>query len=71
MAPVIDYEVIRSAALLGEGILWDSRREALWWTDIQGKALHRYAWSSASTKTIHTSERLGSFGLVAGSEQLI
>lgn len=24
---------------LGEGILWDSRRQVLWWTDIQGRRL--------------------------------
>ena len=71
MSSVVDYEVIRAAALLGEGVLWDSRREALWWTDIQGKALHRYAWSGADTKIIRTAERLGSFGLVSGSERLI
>lgn len=71
MPSVRNYEVIRAAALLGEGILWDSRREALWWTDIQGKALHQYAWSSARTKTVRTTERLGSFGLVADSDRLI
>lgn len=71
MHSVIDYEVIRTAALLGEGVLWDPRRGSLWWTDIQGKALHSYAWSNGNTRTVRTAERLGSFGLVANSDRLI
>ena len=71
MAAVASYEVIRAGALLGEGVLWDWRRDELWWTDIQGKTLHRYAWSSSCTQVVATTERLASFGLVAGSERLI
>ena len=57
--------------ILGEGILWDSRRQLLWWTDIQGRRLHRYDWASRALELIDTPERIGSFGLVAGSERLI
>lgn len=28
--------------MLGEGILWDERQQALLWIDIEGKKLHRY-----------------------------
>ena len=56
---------------LGEGILWDSRRQVLWWTDIQGRRLYRHDLMRASTQILDTPERVGSFGLVAGSERLI
>ena len=57
--------------VLGEGILWDSRRHVLWWTDIQTRRLHRHHWAMGTTQILETPERVGSFGLVAGSEQLI
>jgi L-arabinonolactonase len=57
--------------VLGEGILWDSRRHVLWWTDIQSRRLYRHDWIRASTQILNTPERVGSFGLVAGSERLI
>jgi sugar lactone lactonase YvrE len=56
---------------LGEGILWDSRRQVLWWTDIQGRRLYRHDWVRADTRILDMPERVGSFGLVAGSERLI
>jgi sugar lactone lactonase YvrE len=56
---------------LGEGILWDSRRQVLWWTDIQRRRLYRHDWMRVNTQILDTPERVGSFGLVAGSERLI
>jgi L-arabinonolactonase len=64
-------EIIPAGNTLGEGILWDSRREVLWWTDIQRRRLHRYYPGSGAMQTLDTPERVGSFGLVAGSEELI
>jgi L-arabinonolactonase len=57
--------------VLGEGILWDSRRQVLWWTDIQSRRLYRHDWARAHTQILDTPERVGSFGLVADSERLI
>jgi sugar lactone lactonase YvrE len=57
--------------LLGEGILWDSHRQRLWWTDIQGRRLFRYDWALGHTHTLEMPERLASFGLTARSERLI
>jgi L-arabinonolactonase len=57
--------------VLGEGILWDSRRQVLWWTDIQSRRLYRHDWQRAKHQVLDTPERVGSFGLVAGSERLI
>ncbi|MDB6160594.1 MAG: gluconolaconase [Gammaproteobacteria bacterium] len=56
---------------LGEGILWDSRRQVLWWTDIESRRLYRHDWLRAHTQILDTPERVGSFGLVEGSERLI
>jgi L-arabinonolactonase len=64
-------EILRVGALLGEGILWDSRRQRLWWTDIHGKRLHRYDWATRALGALEAPDRIGSFGLIAGSESLI
>lgn len=34
--------VLNAKATLGEGALWDARRERLWWVDIMGERLHRF-----------------------------
>lgn len=39
-----------SADLVGESPLWDMDRDALWWVDIQGKALHRLDVSSGRSQ---------------------
>lgn len=57
--------------ILGEGILWDARRQRLWWTDIQTRQLYWFDWAPGETHKLPTLERLTSFGLVAVSERLI
>jgi L-arabinonolactonase len=69
--PLTPIDILKVENILGEGILWDSRRGTLWWTDIQGRRLHRYDWSRRSLELLDTPERIGSFGLVAGSNRLI
>src|ERR1700733_11926838 len=64
-------DILGSRNIVGEGILWDSRRELLWWTDIQGRELYRYDLARSSMQVLDTPERVGSFGLVAHSERLI
>jgi L-arabinonolactonase len=64
-------DILGCRNIVGEGILWDSRRELLWWTDIQGWELYRYDWAQASMEVLDTPERVGSFGFVAGSDRLI
>jgi sugar lactone lactonase YvrE len=71
MSTLTSFDVVSAGNILGEGILWDSRREVLWWTDIQGSKLHRYDWARGALQTLATPERVGSFGLVAGSDHLI
>ena len=68
LAPIA---ILPVSTLLGEGILWDSRRQRLWWTDIQGRRLFRYDWARGDIHRLEMPERVGSFGLAAGSERLI
>jgi L-arabinonolactonase len=71
MAMLTPIDIFKVGNIVGEGILWDSRRALLWWTDVQGRQLHRYDWTRGSLQIFDTPERVGSFGLVAGSDRLI
>jgi L-arabinonolactonase len=71
MATLKPIEILNVSNILGEGILWDSRRAVLWWTDIPGQRLHRYDWVHGTMQIFDTPERVGSFGLVEASEKLI
>ena len=56
---------------LGEGVLWDHRSQTVWWTDINGRRVHRLAWPSMTLRTAATPERLAAFSLIEGDEQRI
>ena len=56
---------------LGEGVIWDARRQTVWWTDIQRCQLYRYHVDSDRLESWSTPERLACFATVAGSEDLI
>jgi L-arabinonolactonase len=71
MGALTPFHIHAVGNILGEGILWDARRKALWWTDIQARRLHRYDWAGNRMQLLDTPERVGSFGLVAGSDELI
>ena len=71
MSTLTPIDILSVGNILGEGILWDSRREVLWWTDIQGRRLHRYEWTHGAMQIVDTPDRVGSFGLVEASENLI
>ena len=64
-------DIIPAGDITGEGVLWDWRRQALWWTDIQRSRLYRYDWATRERALLPAPERIGSFGLVADSTQLI
>ena len=64
-------KIIRVGNTLGEGITWDTRSQCVWWTDIQDRFLYRYNWKSESLDRYPTPERLCSFGVVEGSDELI
>ena len=44
-------DILAARNIVGEGILWDSRRQLLWWTDIQGRELYRYDWARSSMQS--------------------
>jgi L-arabinonolactonase len=52
------------ANVLGEGVLWNVREQAFYWTDILGRKL--YCYHPATDRLTHwnTSERLCSFGFI-------
>ena len=58
-------ETIEVGDALGEGVLWRARDASVWWTDIEGRRLHRLAWPSLRLETFPTPERLCSFAFVA------
>ncbi len=67
-----DVEVVGSiVAQLGEGPVWDSRHGALWWEDIEGRALHRFDPSTGVTDSRTTRGRPGSFALTEDPDALL
>lgn len=64
-------DIIPTQNTLGEGILWDSAEQQLWWTDIQERHLYRCDPETHEIETFPLPERLGSFGLVEGSTKII
>jgi L-arabinonolactonase len=65
------YDIIRAANVLGEGVLWDDAAAVLWWTDIQSSELLRYDWTTRRLQRTALPHRLGSFGLIQGSGDII
>jgi sugar lactone lactonase YvrE len=63
--------VVDAQCTLGEGILWDGRREALLWTDIEGSALWLHHTDDGSTRTWRLPDRLGSFALCQSGKLLL
>lgn len=64
-------ETVETRDTLGEGVLWRDSDRTVWWTDIEGRRCHRLAWPSLQLDTYRTPERLGSFGFVAGRDDLL
>ena len=65
------HAIIPAANVLGEGVLWDDAAAALWWTDIQSSELLRYEYETGRVQRTRLPNRLGSFGLVEGSTDMI
>ena len=64
-------DIIAVGNTLGEGVLWDAIEQRVWWTDIEGRRLFRFHPGQRGLETFELPERLGSFGFVAGSDQII
>ena len=60
---------VDSRCTLGEGIVWDVKRRALWWTDIERSTLWMHG--AAGTRSWRAPDRLGSFALCASGRVLL
>jgi len=72
------HAIWRAGALLGEGLCWSPRQQALYWVDIFGQRLMRLHWPSAQRaqwhlpETISTvAERSSAAGLIVALRQRI
>ncbi|WP_254063269.1 SMP-30/gluconolactonase/LRE family protein [Rhodanobacter sp. L36] len=63
MSGVVATSVLDARNVLGEGIQWCDRKQALYWTDIQTSKLYRHRPSDALTESWPMPERLASFAL--------
>lgn len=59
---------------VGESPVWSVREQALYWVDIEGRAIRRFDWATRTVRTWLVAERIGCIalrkagGLVAGME---
>ena len=58
--------VANPQALVGEGPVWDDRRQALWWIDVKDPRLFRYDPASGENLELNMPERIGCIALRAG-----
>jgi len=57
--------------LLGECPVWDSEAGVLWWTDIEGRAVRRYAPGSGTLESRRLDHRPGSLALTSRPDHLL
>ena len=69
MGELID--ILPVGHLHGEGVQWNGDDGCLWWTDISGCALHRYALENRQLSSWATPERLGCFAFIEGDARLL
>jgi len=63
--------LVDSRCTLGEGLLWDARRGAWLWTDIEGRRLWQHREADGMTRTWSLPDRLGSFAICASGQILL
>jgi len=63
--------LVDSQCTLGEGIVWDGRRDALLWTDIERATLWLHHTDDGSTRTWRLPDRLGSLALCDSGKLLL
>ena len=64
-------DIVAVGNTLGEGVLWDVPGQRAWWTDIQERRLYRYDPVARLLDQFELPQRLGSFGLIEGSDRII
>lgn len=61
---------VSAKARLGEGPVWDDRRQCLWWTDIHGRRIHRTDMAGGD-EVYDLPDKVGTIGLTEGEELLL
>lgn len=69
--PMTAELLLDARAQLGECILWCERAQALYWTDIEACALHRWHPATHESQAWKMPERLGSFALCDAPDRLL
>ena len=57
--------VVDAHAQVGEGPVWDAQEQVLWWTDINGRIMHRFDPRSGKDREFEVPFRVGCFALRA------
>ena len=68
-AELVDIVVVGNT--LGEGVVWDPVSRRVWWTDIQERRLFQFDPQTRALERFELPERLGSFGFVEGSDEIV
>jgi sugar lactone lactonase YvrE len=55
--------LVDAKAQVGEGAVWDGVAQVLWWTDINGRAMHRYDPATGEDRAFDLGMRVGCFAL--------
>ena len=62
---------IPCANILGEGVQWNHRDQAIWWTDIKSSKIFRYHLASKQLNMWPTPEAVGCFAFVENDERIL
>ena len=62
---------IPCANILGEGVQWNHREQAVWWTDIKSSKIFRYHLASEHLQSWHTPEAVGCFAFAENDERIL
>lgn len=68
------YELIDQipcANTLGEGVQWNHREQAVWWTDIKSNKIFRYHLASKQLQSWSTPEAVGCFTFCENDERIL
>ncbi len=71
MAGIELIDVIEVGHALAEGIQWNESDQCIWWTDIQGRRLHRWSLKDRRVSSLSMPERVGSFAFTGRAGELL
>ena len=62
---------IPCANILGEGVQWNHREQAVWWTDIKSSKIFRYHLATQDLQAWDTPEAVGCFAFAENDERIL